>query len=153
MLKKYFKKGFSLVELLVVITIMAILSVAAYSAFGGQTSKARNSRRLQDLSSIQSSLEIYFIEHNNKYPGSLAELVPNLMPQLPTDPSSTEATTYNYKYEPKPVTLNKYQIAATIENEDGTYEAYIMGNSPDNLITGVGGCTVSHKGACLPYSF
>ena len=153
MLKKHLKKGFSLVELLVVITIIAILSVVAYTAVGGQTAKARNSKRQQDLSAIQSSLEIYFIENNSNYPGNLSELVPNQMPKMPTDPSSTEATTYNYGYAPNG-TLNKYHIAATIENEDGTYEAYVVGNSPTPLIRDPGDtCDVIDGGSCLPYSF
>jgi prepilin-type N-terminal cleavage/methylation domain-containing protein len=33
-------KGFTLVELLVVITILAIISVVAYQSFGGATDKA-----------------------------------------------------------------------------------------------------------------
>ena len=63
-LKNSRKSGFSLVELLVVITIIAILSVTAYVALGGQTEKARNSRRMQDLTTIQSALEIYYIDNN-----------------------------------------------------------------------------------------
>ena len=71
MFTKNLKKGFSLVELLVVITIIAILSVVAYTAVGGQTIKARNSKRMEDLTAIQQALEIYAIANNNKYPDSL----------------------------------------------------------------------------------
>lgn len=68
---KNLKKGFSLVELLVVITIIAILSVVAYTALGGQTAKARDSRRMQDIATIQSALEIYFVS-NNRFPAPIA---------------------------------------------------------------------------------
>lgn len=46
------RKGFTLVELLVVITILAIISVVAYTSFGGATDKAKNSTKLQQLASI-----------------------------------------------------------------------------------------------------
>lgn len=38
--------GFTLVELLVVITILAIISITAYTSFSGSTDKAKNSTKL-----------------------------------------------------------------------------------------------------------
>jgi len=159
MYKKSNKKGFSLVELLVVITIIAILSVTAYVALGGQTIKAKNSRRQQDLSTIQSALEIYYIENNNKYPDSLANLKPNYMPKIPTDPSAT-STSYKYEHSSN----KEYQLAATLETEvsPNYAKAYVIGNG-DKLITGVepingGACTtpadkklVDGIATCVPY--
>ncbi len=161
MIKKQFKKGFSLVELLVVITIMAILSVVAYQAFGGQTASARNSRRTQDLGSIQSSLEIYFIEKGNTYPNTLNDLVPKYMTKIPKDPYETAPDTFpDYKYKKSGKT---YQLGATLET-DTSYKAYVIGNaSPDILdngavIPGGGGGVCSAplisdgSTVCAPYS-
>ncbi|RAL55788.1 hypothetical protein BLD25_03915 [Candidatus Gracilibacteria bacterium GN02-872] len=61
------KKGFTLVELLVVITILAIISVVAYQSFSGATDKANASRKLQDVTTIESGLQQYFA-NNNFYP-------------------------------------------------------------------------------------
>lgn len=128
MFKKTFKKGFSLIELLVVITIIAILSVVAYTAVGGQTIKAKNSRRMQDLSTIQTALEIFFIE-KGEYPselddgtaGSDDDLVPKYMPKMALDPWGVP---YAYAKSGK-----QYQLAATIESEDeNPNTAYIIGN-------------------------
>jgi general secretion pathway protein G len=166
-------KGFTLVELLVVIAIIAILSVTAYVALGGQTAKARNSRRMQDLGAIQNALELYFVENNSRYPEALDDealdddLVPKYMPTLPTDPWGED---YEYVYA---VSGNQksYQLAATIENDsdaDDAYEAYVIGNSDTDLIgrrgdfeTSAGvtaegeecsnGTSVEDKGTCLPY--
>ncbi len=65
----YFKynKWFSLIELLVVITIIAIISVVAYTNFSGSTDKAKNSRKLSDLSSIETGLQ-HFYQEKNYYP-------------------------------------------------------------------------------------
>lgn len=170
MTHKISKKGFSLVELLVVITIIAVLSVVAYSAVGGQTGKARNSRRQQDLSTIQSALEIFYIENNNKYPsqlddgaaGSTDDLVPKYMPKMALDPSTDDL----YKYKVQLPAKKEYQLGATLEDEELTNDlrvkGYVIGNSDANLITdgtetdGAGGCTVDGLSAgsdelCVPY--
>lgn len=152
MIKKHLKKGFSLVELLVVITIMAILSVVAYQAFGGQTASARNARRTQDLSSIQSALEIFFIENGNRYPAQLDDgdsntntddLVPKYMSKIPKDPYEIAADTFNdYSYTKNSKT---YQLGATLET-DTSYKAYVIGNSSDVLP----GVTITAEQACIP---
>lgn len=61
------RSGFTLVELLVVITILAIISVVAYTQFGGVTDKAKNSSKLDHIASIQGALEM-FNQQNNYYP-------------------------------------------------------------------------------------
>jgi len=136
-------KGFTLVELLVVIAIIAILSVTAYVALGGQTAKARNSRRMQDLGAVQNALEIYFVENNSFYPANLDALVTKkYMPELPTDP----ITKTTYAYAPNG-TSKKYQLGATLEDltETEPYTAYVIGNNDTDIlprtgVPGTGGC-------------
>lgn len=153
-------KGFTLVELLVVIAIIAILSVTAYVAMGGQTAKARNSKRMQDLGAVQNALEIYFVENYSKYPPAVGDsptaLKPDYMPELPTDPIPPNT----YKYSIKPGSNDKmYHLATTLENDDGSYSPYLIGNSDTDIISGVEGaaaecmtpCTVSATGTCVPY--
>jgi len=139
------KKAFSLVELLVVITIMAILSVVAYQALGGQTAKARNAKRKEALTTLQSSLEIYAltVSTNNKYPTEAEyktgapvkyELVEEkLMNKMPKDPSNI-IIDYIYKVAGDG---KSYQLAASLEDDRGgsDYKAYVIGNSNINLIT------------------
>jgi prepilin-type N-terminal cleavage/methylation domain-containing protein len=49
-------KAFTLVELIVVISILAILGTIAFISLQGYSSEARNTKRLSDLKSIQSSI-------------------------------------------------------------------------------------------------
>lgn len=63
-MNKYTNKWFTLVELLVSITILAIISVVAYQSFGWATSKAQNARKTQDLTTIETSLNMIYSEKN-----------------------------------------------------------------------------------------
>ncbi|MDD5769650.1 MAG: prepilin-type N-terminal cleavage/methylation domain-containing protein [Candidatus Gracilibacteria bacterium] len=56
------KKGFTLVELIIVITILAVLATIAFVSFQSYTKDARNSKRLNDLTSISRAMEIKLSE-------------------------------------------------------------------------------------------
>jgi prepilin-type N-terminal cleavage/methylation domain-containing protein len=162
--RKLCKKGFSLVELLVVITIIAILSVAAYVAVGGNTVKAKNSRRTSDIATIQTALEMYFAE-KGAYPDTVvpsnppftgyttfdpSELDVKYISKTPLDPWSTTTKPIPYAYGVS--TNNKtYQLAATVEG-DTTNSAYVVGNSTSPLIKDDTGADVTDGGANVPYA-
>jgi len=57
-------KAFTLVELLVVITILAIISVVAYQNFGWAVDKAISWRKISDVSTIETSLQQYKVDKN-----------------------------------------------------------------------------------------
>lgn len=61
-------KGFTLVELLVVISIIAILAVIAIAIFSGVQSRARDARRQADVSSIAKALEAQKVAGSTVYP-------------------------------------------------------------------------------------
>lgn len=60
---KYFKRAFTLVELIVVITILSILGTIAFVSYWLYTSNARDSVRISDIENINKSLNIFNIEH------------------------------------------------------------------------------------------
>jgi len=57
-------KAFTLVELLVVITILAILSVVAYQSFWGATDKAQNTTKKANITTLWNTLWLFFTEEN-----------------------------------------------------------------------------------------
>lgn len=61
------KKAFTLVELLVVITILAIISVVAYQNFWWAVDKAMSWRKVSDVATIETALQQYKSD-NNYYP-------------------------------------------------------------------------------------
>jgi len=77
-MKKINNKGFSLVELLVVITILAIISVVAYQNFWGATDKAKNGRKINDVSTIETALQQYKVDKNQYPPVDLYDATTNM---------------------------------------------------------------------------
>lgn len=68
------KKGFTLIELLVVVAIIGLLATLAIISLGTARSKARDAKRLADIKSVQSALELYNNE-NAAYPAGGPALV------------------------------------------------------------------------------
>ncbi len=62
-------RGFTLVEILVVVSIIALLASILFASFAQARARARDSKRIQDLLEVQKALELYFSKHG-EYPAS-----------------------------------------------------------------------------------
>lgn len=60
-------RGFTLVELLIAISIIAIISVVGFTSFSQAQVRARDAKRKQDLRSIAIALELYY-QKNKRFP-------------------------------------------------------------------------------------
>lgn len=56
------QRGFTIVELLIVIVVIAILAAITIVAYNGIQKRARDAERAQDISSIQKVLEVYYVD-------------------------------------------------------------------------------------------
>ena len=63
------KKGYTLVELMVVVTIMAILAATSTPVFSGYIKKAKASQYLVNCRAVYMAAEAYFIEHKETFDG------------------------------------------------------------------------------------
>jgi len=61
------KLGFTIVELLIVIVVIAILAATSIVAYNGTQQRARDTKRVQDMNSIVKVLEVYKTINGN-YP-------------------------------------------------------------------------------------
>ena len=67
--------GFTLLELILVMVIIGILAGMVTISVAGRGTEARIVRTKADLSVYQRAVEAYALEHNDKYPKSLSDLV------------------------------------------------------------------------------
>lgn len=61
------KSGFTIVELLIVIVVIAVLASIAIVAYTGIQTRARDSRRVQDIASIKKALLLYNAANGGVY--------------------------------------------------------------------------------------
>ena len=121
--------GFTLFELLVSISIIAVLTAVAVVSFGGLNRKTRDARRISDLEKIRLSLEAVK-QVGNTYPVNLTTLVgSSLLEKIPTDPKGVG---YTYAYS---VGDSNYTYALCAYMED-------LGST--TVSTGCGSCGTSN---------
>ena len=60
MLKKYSQKGFTIVELLIVIVVIGILAALVLNTFAGAQKRARDTERVADMGALATQLEVYY---------------------------------------------------------------------------------------------
>jgi type II secretion system protein G len=142
------QKGFTIVELLIVIVVIGILATLVIVTFTGIQQKARNTKRQTDVNAIQSHLEAYKAQ-NGYYPTRAnindtsttprwtATNMKGLDPSALQDPkgsaqtvaAATSTTTYGYapvndagtSCEADATTCTAYTLEATLEG-GGTYQ-------------------------------
>lgn len=134
--------GFSLIELLVVITIIAVLIGAGTFSWNNAQKKSRDNSRKADLKTIQQALEAY-LQENGKYPGSAAGKIICVSPydlatinwgaefacttggankiiflkKLPQDPMYQTSSNYYY-WSNSNQEATKYTLSVRLENEN-----------------------------------
>ncbi|MDO8208470.1 MAG: type II secretion system protein [Gallionella sp.] len=69
---KLMQRGFTLVELLIVVIILAILAAIVIPQFSGATVDAQESALNSNLNGLRSAIELYKTQHNGQYPGAVA---------------------------------------------------------------------------------
>jgi len=119
-------RGFTIVELLIVVVVIAILATITVVAYTNIQARARDSQRQQDVKTIAKALELYYLDKGAYPAGSGATttgmntawsttvdsswsnlksaLVPAYISDLPTDPGNTSGSdprfsgSYGYAY-------------------------------------------------------
>jgi len=105
------KNGFSLIELIVVITIMAVLGSVATVSFSGSNKGARDSRRVADLEKLRIGLEMAR-QVGGTYPTTLNVLVgSSYVDAMPVDPRG-----YSYVFSRQAYAYTLYALMEDLGN-------------------------------------
>ncbi len=115
------KIGFTMIELLVSATIIAVLSAIGLVSFRSANMKARNGKRMADLQQVRAALEIYRSDYptypNDTVTGDMADIsdAGNLSDYLSSESILDPKTgTYDYSYDSDGTT---YTLCANMEPE------------------------------------
>lgn len=108
------KNGFTLIELIVVITIIAVMTVVGVVSYSGTSKKSRDSKRMADLYKLGTALELYRQGTQSTYPSILSKLTPTYIQSIPTGP---KGETYTYTQSGGGYT---YTLKTTMEDAGST---------------------------------
>lgn len=111
-------KSFTLIEILVVATIIGLLASIGSASFTQFTKQSRDARRKADLEQIRSAIEMYR-SNNNSYPTTvtincssatgITDAQNTYLSKIPLDP---KCTTYSYFYT---ATASDYTLGSYLE--------------------------------------
>jgi type II secretory pathway pseudopilin PulG len=124
--------GFSLIELLVVATIIIALSLFAMPVFAKVTDKARYAKSAEDLRVIEEQLEVYQADKGH-YPDSLVRLI---------EQGYIKDTTQTHDRLKSPWYSNSnrvYYFYAVDQSAKDSARAYLLGDPGPTAVCGGGG--------------
>jgi len=95
------KKGFTLIEMLIVMAVVSILIAIIIPSYRGMQQDAWHAKAEKELQTMQAAVESFY-RHNNRYPDAIADLTtasPRILTKLLDDPWKTvDAGNGKYTY-------------------------------------------------------
>lgn len=118
MKRAHFKKrGFTLIELMIVIAIIAILAAILIPNLVRARSRSQLTGCQTNLRNIGTALEMYNVDWSGRYPSATSFLTPNYMKSLPRCPvagSDTYSGSYIFTVNP-----DDYEVFCVGDNHAG----------------------------------
>ena len=120
------QKGFTLVEIVLVIVLIGILAAIIVPKFAGQTDKAKIAATKANIESLRSAIRLYQGNNDGNLPPDLASLVGTYLQTMPEEaitPSTAERTSVNgdggWVYD-----SSVGEVAVNLSGNDSSGDAY-----------------------------
>jgi len=123
-------KGFTLVELLIVVIILAILAAIIVPQFSASTNDAKAAALQSNLANMRSAIEFYYQEHG-EYPGEKIA-TGGTCPAGSSPPAAGAAGTQDALIAQLSLYTNDEGLACTGKDTTFKYGPYLKGAIPDN---------------------
>jgi len=101
-------KGFTLVELMVVVAIIIILAAILVPRYLDVTDQAKASKCMANQRTVEGAVSVYMADHEGTMPGAVSDLTPTYIETTPTCPSSG-GYTYDSSVGSYTCSLNEHQ--------------------------------------------
>src|SRR5918995_4808567 len=89
-----FGRGFTLIEVLIVVTLIIVLASVGMATYQNSVRRAREAVLREDLFRMRDAIDQYYAD-KNKYPQSLQDLVSDgYLREVPKDPITESADTW-----------------------------------------------------------
>ena len=153
------KKGFTLMELMIVVAVLAILAAILIPNFRGITADAKNSTAKADLRNLKMAVILYQNQFNvlpddssaDKFEECLQNYSPRVVDRVPVDPWSSSGAKYQYAVSADETTFGIWSVGqngtseTTITNDTCTFGA----NADDIVATNAATISGSTSGGVI----
>ncbi|WP_428388125.1 type II secretion system protein [Mucisphaera sp.] len=114
--RHHLSRGFTLVEILIVVVILGILAAVVIPQFSDAAETAKASSMVSQLQTVRSQLELYMIQHNGSYPDLGSNW--NQMTQTTDINGAAAGSDFGPYLQKSPI--NPFENSSTVNQGDGT---------------------------------
>ena len=132
------KKGFTLVEILIVVVILGILAAIVIPQFSDASTESKLSSSRTSLATLRSQIQLYKIQHNDLPPSDTTLVEATWIAQMTgTTDASGSATGSDYGPYIQQVPFNPWNNSQSVAAADATGVGWVYDAATGNIYIGV----------------